>query len=99
MIKAIINGIFKLIMMLVNLILLPIDLIIEQFLPDVADIIEYVGTFFDYIGEFIPFIISYTGIDRLLLVYIYQISVFILTVPLMVHTMKLAIAWYNKLKL
>lgn len=99
MIKAIINGIFKLIMSLVTLLLSPIDYLIEQFLPDVANIIDYVGSFFDYIGDFIPFVISYTGLNQLVLNGIYVILVFILTVPLMVHTIKLALAWYNKLKL
>lgn len=99
MIKAIINGIFKLIMMLVNVLLMPIDALIEQFLPDVAEAIKYVGSFFDYIGGFIPWVISYTGLNEFVLGAIYSIFVFILTVPIMVHTMKLAISWYNKLKL
>jgi len=98
-IKAIINGVFKLIMSLVSLLLAPIDLLIEQFLPDVAEIIDYVSSFFDYIGDFISFVISYTGLSELVLNGIYVIIVFILTVPLMVHTVKLALAWYNKLKL
>ena len=99
MIKAIINGIFKLIMSLVNLLLLPIDTLIEQFLPDVAKIIDYVSSFFEYIGDFIPFVISYTGLNQFVLSSIVSIITFILTVPLMVHVIKLALAWYNKLKL
>lgn len=99
MIKAIINGIFKLIMALVNVLLMPIDLLIEQFLPDVSTAIDYVTSFFDYIGDFIPFVISYTGLNQFVLNAIYTIFVFILTVPLMVHVIKLALAWYNKLKL
>lgn len=99
MIKGIINGIFKLIMSLVNLLLMPIDLLIEQFLPDISEAINYVGSFFDYIGDFVPFVISYTGLNQFVLNAIYSILVFMLTVPLMVHTIKLAVAWYNKLKL
>lgn len=99
MIKAIINGIFKLIMMLVNVLLMPIDSLIEQFLPDVAEALSYVGSFFDYIGDFIPFVISYTGLSPVVLNSIVSITTFILTVPLMVHAIKLALSWYNKLKL
>lgn len=99
MIKSIINGIFKLIMALVNVLLAPIDLLIEQFLPDVAEALSYVSNFFDYIGGFIPWVISYTGLNEFVLTSIVNISVFILTVPLMVHVIKLALAWYNKLKL
>lgn len=99
MIKAIINGIFTLIMSLVNLLLLPIDLLIEQFLPEVSEILTYIGTFFDLIGDLLPLVISYTGLNQLVLLSIYNISVFVLTVPLMVHAVKLALFWYNKLKL
>lgn len=99
MIKAIINGIFKLIMSLVNLLLLPIDALIEQFLPNVSEALSYVGGFFDYIGDFIPFVISYTGLSPVVLNAIVSITTFILTVPIMVHAIKLALSWYNKLKL
>lgn len=99
MIKAIINGVFKLIMSLVNLLLLPIDTLIANFLPEVSQVLGYINDFFDLIGDFIPFVISYTGLNEFVLSSIITIVTFILTVPLMVHTIKLALAWYNKLKL
>lgn len=37
MINAIIKGIFKLVILLVNVILTPIDALINQFLPSLAD--------------------------------------------------------------
>lgn len=99
MIKAIVNGIFSLIMTLVNVLLAPIDGLVSTFLPDISEALGYVNGFFDYISDFVPFVISYTGLNELVLSGIYDITVFILTVPLMVHTIKLAINWYNKLKL
>ncbi len=99
MIKAIISGVFKLIISLVSVILTPIDMLIEQFLPGLDTAFSYISNFFDYIGNIVPFVISYLGINEVVLNAIIDMFVFILTVPLMVHTIKLAIAWYNKLKI
>lgn len=99
MIKAIIMGIFKLILGLVNVLLIPIDTLIAQFLPSLDNALNSISEFFDYIGGFIPWVISYTGLSPLFLTIIIDIIVFILTVPLMVSAIKLALAWYNKLKI
>lgn len=98
MINAIIKGIFKLIMGLVNLLLLPIDALISKFLPDVSSALNHVNDFFDLIGSYLPWVISYTGLSDLMGPVILIVT-FILSVPLMVKTIKLALKWYNKLKL
>ena len=99
MVKALINGLFKLVMSLVNIILLPIDLLIEQFLPDVSNVLSYISDFFDYIGNIVPWVMSYLGINEFVLNGVIAIVTFILTVPLMVHAIKLAVAWYDKMKI
>lgn len=99
MIKVLITGIFKIVIGLVSIVLAPIDALIAQFLPSLDNALSYVGQFFDFIGGIVPFVISYTGINAFVLNAIIDISVFILTLPLMVHTVKLALAWYNKLKM
>ena len=99
MIKALISGIFKMIISLVSIILSPIDALIAQFLPGLDNALSYISNFFDYISNIVPWVVSYMGINELVLNGIIDISVFILTVPLMVHTIKLALAWYNKLKI
>lgn len=98
MIKALLNGIIKLIISLVSVLLTPIDALIEQFMPNVSNALNYVAGFFDLIGSMISFVISYTGLNSFVLSAIIAIFTFILTVPLMVNTVKLALAWYNKLK-
>ena len=99
MIKGIINGIFKLVLGLVNVLLIPIDALISRYLPSLADALDYINDFFDYIGSFVPWVISYFGFTDLVLNTIILVVTFILTVPLLVHTVKLALSWYNKLKL
>lgn len=99
MINAIIQGIFSLIMSLVNLILAPIDLLISKFLPSIADILNNISSFFDKLCEVVPWLMSYTGLNKVVALAIVDIYVFILTVPVMVSAIKLALAWYNKLKI
>lgn len=98
MVKAIINGIFKLVMVLVNVLLLPIDQLISQLLPDVSEALNYISNFFDYIGNIVPWVISYLGVNEFVLNSSIAIITFILTVPLMVQAIKLAITWYDKIK-
>lgn len=99
MIKALINGVMSLVISLVNLILAPIDLVIEKSLPSLSTAFDYVSGFFDYIGGVVPWTISYLGIDETVLSITVDLFVFILTVPLVVSTIKLAIKWYDKLKI
>lgn len=98
MIKALINGIMSLVISLVNLILAPIDALINSYLPGLSNAFSYINDFFEYLGNIVPWVISYTGINAIVLNIIIDLIVFILTVPLLVHTIKLAVSWYNKLK-
>ena len=99
MIKAIINGIFNLVLSLVDVILMPIDSAIETFLPALDSSLNYIAQFFNYILEFIPYICSWLHFPSFLIDFLIAYYIFKLTVPLIVHTVKLAISWYDKLKI
>ena len=98
MINTILSGIFSLIIGLVNLILTPIDLIIETALPDVADGLDMISNFFNWVSGLIPWGISWFGFNSTVIGLFVSYITFELTVPFMVHTIKLAIKWYNQLK-
>lgn len=98
MINAIINGIFTLVLGLVDLILTPIDSLIESFLPALSDVLNYIGQFFNYILQFIPYICSWLHLPTFLVDFVIAYYIFKLSVPLLVHTIKLAISWYDRLK-
>ena len=98
MIKAIISGIFKLILSLVNLILLPIDTLISTYLPSVSDALDMVSSFFNWVSNLLPWGISWFGLSSTTIALFVAYTTFELTVPLLVHTIKLAIKWYNSLK-
>ncbi len=98
MINALLQGIFSLIIALVNIILSPIDLLINQFLPGLGTAFSYITNFFNYLGSVVSWVISYTGVSSELLTIIVDLIVFIYTVPYMIHAIKLALKWYNTLK-
>lgn len=98
MIKSIIKGIFKLVLALVNLILLPIDTLITNYLPSVANALNVVSSFFNWAASLIPWAISWFGLSSITISLFVAYSTFELTVPLLTHTVKLALQWYDKLK-
>ena len=67
MIKAIINGVMSLIISLVGIILSPINLLINQFMPNLSTAFSTINQFFDTIGGVIPWVLSYFGISQELL--------------------------------
>ena len=98
MIKALINGIFKLVLALVNLILLPIDSLISNYLPSVSNALDTIASYFSWVANLIPWGISWFGLSSTTISLFVGYLTFELTVPLLIHTIKLAIQWYNALK-
>lgn len=98
MINKILSGIFKLVIGLVSLLLTPIDAVIDEFLPSLGEAIDYVSSFLSEILDFIPWICSWFNMPQWFITFVISYYTFKLTVPLVVHTVKLAISWYDKLK-
>lgn len=97
MIKAIINGIFKLIISLVGVLLAPIDSIIESALPGLSSAINAVGSFLSTCTSAIGWVLSCFGLSSSCLSLIVIYFTFKLTVPILIHAIKLAIKWYHML--
>lgn len=98
MINAILKGIFSLIISLVNVLLTPIDALIESALPDLSNLLSYVSGFFNYAASVVPWGISWLGLPSILISGYVAYMTFKLTLPLAISTIKLAIKWYDKLK-
>lgn len=99
MINAILKGIMSLVIGLVNVLLTPIDLAIQSALPDLSSGISAIGSFFSLALHNIGFAISLTGLSSTAISLIILYFTFKLTIPITFSTIKLAIKWYNKLKL
>lgn len=99
MINAIVNGIMSLIMSLVNVILSPIDLLISQFLPGLDNAFTAIASMLNYASQYLGWVIDLTGLSSETISLIVLFYTFKLTVPLLISTIKLAVKWYNALKL
>lgn len=99
MIKRIIKGIFKLIIGLTSTLLGPIDSLIQTFLPDLSTAISMVGNLFNYASNTIGFCVQCLGLSTFAIDLIIVYFTFKLTAPLAFYLTKLAIKWYNALKI
>lgn len=97
MIRAIINGIFSLIISLVGVILAPIDSLIETALPTLSGAISAVGSFLQTCTSAIGWVLSCFGLSSACISLIVVYFTFKLTIPIVIHTVKLAIKWYHML--
>ncbi|WP_159740457.1 hypothetical protein [Erysipelothrix aquatica] len=98
MIKAIINGIFSMVIGLVSILLSPIDAMIATVLPDLSNAMTAVGNLFTLIGNGVGWVISMIGLNDTVLALIVAYYTFKLTVPLGLWMTKLAVKWYNAIK-
>lgn len=99
MVNAIINGILNLIQVLVTIVLLPLDTLISSALPSFNDVLGLVQDFITTIVGFIPWILSWFNFPMVILTYISLYFVFKLSMSITTHGIKLALAWWDKLKL
>lgn len=99
MINALFNGIFSLVIGLVSVILTPIDLVIEKLLPDVAYGLNSFNAAIDYVSEYFEWAVSWTFLHPEVLSFIVVTLTYHYTAPYVVSTIKLAIKWFEKLKL
>ncbi len=95
MINFILNGIFNLVINLVNIILTPIDALISTFLPDISSALVAIGNFLELCLQYISWAISLTGLSSNTLNLIVAYFTFKLTVPFMISTVKSALKWYK----
>ena len=98
MINAILKGIFKLVISLVNILLTPIDAIITAALPSLATALTGIASFLTLITSSIGWVLSVFGLSSECLSLIVVYFTFKLSVPIVVYSIKLAIRWYDKLK-
>ena len=97
MINAILKGLFSLLIDLIDLVSAPIDTIIGAVFPQISTALSYVGNMFVYLSNFLGYILSWFHLPNGLITLIIGYSVFRLTVPFAVHSIKLAVKWYHYL--
>lgn len=97
LINAILNGFLNLVITLVGILLYPIDYAINSTFPSFTEVLTGFGNFLDQILLSIPWILSWFHIPQFLLAFICSYFIGKLTVSLVVHELKIALAWYRKI--
>ena len=98
MIAEIFNDLIYFIVNLISLFIKPIDDLIFQLVPDLSSCFTAIGSLFSYISSGIGYAMSLTGFSASTWALIGIYFTFKLTAPMTFYIIKLAIAWYNKLK-
>lgn len=99
MIAKLMSAIMGLIIKLVSVLLAPINLLIQQFLPqEITNGLNSIAGLFTTISNGIGWVISASGIPATAIAIIVATMIFKLTVPILVYVTKLALNWYDKLK-
>lgn len=98
MINKLLMGIFKIIISLVSLLLTPIDNLISQFLPGLDDAFTMIGNLVQQLCNVVPWVMSWLGVSSVVVSLLVSYLTFKMSVPIVVHTVKLALKWYDKLK-
>lgn len=94
---ALLTGLINFVINLVSVILLPLDTALNNLLPSFSNALTLFGNFIDNILNIIPWVLSWFHIPYELLVFVCGYIVAKSTISLMVHELKIALAWYRKI--
>lgn len=81
----------------VNIVTTPINSLISTYFPQISSGFDYINDFFDMILGLIPWIMSWFNLPDLFIELIIGYWVFKLTVPYLVHAVKIAVAWWDSI--
>lgn len=98
MINLSLNIILNILTTIVNIIMLPLDLIIISFLPDVSNSFDKISDLLDLILNGLAFAVSLSGLSNYAISLVILYIIFRLTVPFAVYGIKLLLKWYNYIK-
>lgn len=98
MINVILNGILNLMIKIIDIIMTPINLIIEKTLPDLSNCIKAIASLLNIISSGLALAVSATGLNGETIGTMVMFLTFKLTAPFLISSIKLAIKLYNRLK-
>lgn len=97
-IAFIFNVIIGIIFRLIQLVLYPIDILLQTIFPDVSNALTNVGDFLTLVASGLGWAISASGLTTAALALIAAYFAIKLTLPLNLWFVKLALKWYHVLK-
>lgn len=99
MINKLLMGMFKLIIGLVNILLIPINLLITNYLPELSTALSLIKQLFNYCFTYIGWVLDSMFISSETVSLLIAVLTMRLTIPIAINSIKIAIKWYNSLKL
>lgn len=97
MIRVIIIGVLRLLSLIINVILYPINLLLQTAVPNIDNAFAKINEFFNTISSYAVFGLSYLGIQSSYIQIMTILFIAIITIPLLVHALKLIAAWWETL--
>lgn len=95
--KLIITAILNFATGLITMMLSPIQTLIISSIPGTSVAFGLVETFFLWLTDFIVWVLSWLPFTPTFWLFLTSFFVFRLTIPLMIHTVKLVVAWWHAL--
>lgn len=95
MINAIFEGFLKLVVMFIDLISTPINNIINEYLPQLDYVFSLLNQFIDFAINILGWVVSWFNFPPGFLTFLIAFYVFKLTVPLLIHNLKILAAWWD----
>ena len=95
--KFIVTALCSFLMNLIGLLLGPIDNLIAQYIPSLANALTSVANFFSWLVQFVNWALSWLPLTADTWSFIVTVLIFRLTVPLLVDTVKLVVRWWHAL--
>lgn len=99
MINKLLMGVFKLVIGLVNVILTPINLLITNYLPSLSNGLALIRDLFNHAFTYVGWVLDSLFVSRETISLLIAVLTMRLTIPLAINSVKLAVKWYNALKL
>ena len=97
MINGILNGLLNFVIFIIGVLVSPIDSLINSTLPQFSDLLTNFGSLIDKLLEVIPWVLSWFHIPGYFIVFICSYLIAKLTMSVVVHEIKLILAWYRKI--
>lgn len=95
--RLIITVIFGAVKTLINLVLLPLNAIVEGLLPSVSDALTSLTSLLDWLKDFTAWVISWLPFSSTFYAFVVGALVFIYAVPVTVSAVKLIVKWWHSL--
>lgn len=95
--ETLITIVIQILTAITNIILLPFNLLIGAYFPDLSGALDNISALFDLAGTYIGWVLSFLGVPAILLTLVLAYYLFTITVTLGVWGVKLALKWIGHL--